>query len=181
MIANWNVDYSWSLFLDRDGVINERIWNGYVLDYKDFSFRKGSLEAIAKFSTCFSHIFIVTNQQCVSKKLISKEELDNIHCNMTTEIELHNGKITEIFSATEFKNETPFRRKPNVAMGNEAKTNFPKVNFEKSIMVGDTDSDIQFGKNLGMKTVRVIADEKESIKPDLHISDLLELANLLNS
>jgi histidinol-phosphate phosphatase family protein len=181
MITDWEIDSTWSLFLDRDGVINERIWDGYVLDYKDFSFRTGSLEALTQFSTYFSHIFIVTNQQCVSKKLISKEALDEIHNNMINEIELHSGKITEIYSAIELKNEKPFRRKPNVAMGLEAKFNFPEINFEKSIMVGDTDSDIQFGKNLGMKTVRVISDEKETIKPDLHISNLLELANLLIS
>lgn len=181
MITDWKIDSSWSLFLDRDGVINERIWDGYVLDFKDFSFRAGSLEALAKFSTFFSYIFIVTNQQCVSKKLITKEDLDNIHCNMMSEIELHKGKITEIYSAIELKNEKPFRRKPSVTMGHEAKTNFPKVIFEKSIMVGDTDSDILFGKNLGMKTVRVISEEKESINSDLYISDLLELANLLNS
>ena len=95
-MTNWNVDSSWSLFLDRDGVINERIWDGYVLKYDQISFRSGSLEAISKFSSFFSYIFVVTNQQCVSKKLISIEELDTIHCNMLTEIELHNGKVTEI-------------------------------------------------------------------------------------
>jgi histidinol-phosphate phosphatase family protein len=181
MITDWKVDSTWSLFLDRDGVINERIWNGYVLNYKDFSFRTGSLEAIAKFSMVFSHIFIVTNQQCVSKNLISVEELNQIHCKMLTEIELNKGKISQIFSATEFKDQNPFRRKPNSKMGLEAKTNFPNISFEKSIMVGDTDSDIQFGKNLGMKTVRVVSDEKETLKPDLHISNLLELTYLLNT
>jgi D-glycero-D-manno-heptose 1,7-bisphosphate phosphatase len=39
MINQWKIDSSWSLFLDRDGVINERIWDGYVLDFKDFIFK----------------------------------------------------------------------------------------------------------------------------------------------
>jgi histidinol-phosphate phosphatase family protein len=179
MIANWNVDSSWSLFLDRDGVINERIWNGYVLNYQEFTFRKGSLDAIARFSQLFSHIFIVTNQQCIAKKLISVEELNQIHCNMLAEIELNKGKITEIFSATELKNETPFRRKPNITMGIEARTKFKSIDFSKSIMIGDTDSDIEFGKKLGMKTIRVISEEQENVTPDLHILNLLDLANLL--
>jgi histidinol phosphatase-like enzyme len=100
---------------------------------------------------------------------------------MLVDIELNKGKITEIYAALEFKNENPYRRKPNNTMGIEAKNQFPTVNFSKSIMVGDTDSDILFGKNLGMKTVRVISKEKEEIIPDLHISNLLDLANLLNS
>lgn len=181
MITDWNVDSSWSLFLDRDGVINERIWNGYVLNYEDFVFRNGSLEAIAAFSVIFRHIFIVTNQQCVAKNLISVENLHEIHCNMLTEIELNKGKITEIFSALELKNETPFRRKPNTKMGYEAKTKYSDVDFSKSIMIGDTDSDIEFGKNLGMKTIRVISEEKENLAPDLHVTALKDLANLLNS
>ena len=46
-------------------------------------------------------------------------------------------------------------------------------------MIGDTDSDIEFGKKLGMKTIRVISEEREIITPDLHILNLLDLANLL--
>ena len=98
---------------------------------------------------------------------------------MLAEIELNKGKISEIFSATEFKNETPFRRKPNITMGIEAKTKFKSIDFSKSIMIGDTDSDIEFGKKLGMKTIRVISEEREIITPDLHILNLLDLANLL--
>lgn len=180
MITDWKVDSSWSLFLDRDGVINERVWNGYVLNYEDFQFRVGSLEAIAKFSSIFSHIFIVTNQQCVSKNLISIEQLNEIHCNMLNKIELNNGNITDIYNATELRNNKPFRRKPNIAMGYEAKSKYPTIDFLKSIMVGDTDSDIEFGKKLGMKTVRVLSEEKENVTPDLHISNLMELANLIN-
>ncbi|MFM7661591.1 MAG: HAD-IIIA family hydrolase [Bacteroidota bacterium] len=180
MVTKWKIDSSWSLFLDRDGVINERIQNGYVLDYKDFSFTTGSLAAIKKFSSIFSHIFIVTNQQCVSKKLISIDELNEIHRNMLKEIELNNGKITEIFSAVERKNKKPHRRKPNTKMGQEAKEKYPLIDFSKSIMVGDTDSDIEFGRKLGMKTVRVISEDEETLNSDLRISNLLELANLLN-
>ena len=175
MITNWEVDSSWSLFLDRDGVINERIWNGYVLNYEDFTFRKGSLEAIARFSQLFSHIFIVTNQQCVAKELISVEEIRQIHCNMLSEIELNKGKITEIYTAVEFKNENPYRRKPNNTMGIEAKNQFPTVDFSKSIMVGDTDSDILFGKNLGMKTVLVLSKEVTKSTPDISIEKLSDL------
>ena len=38
-------------------------------------------------------------------------------------------------------------------MGIQAKIDFPKINFSKSVMVGDSISDMQFGKSLGMKTV----------------------------
>ena len=49
----WGIDSSWSLFLDRDGVINERLPDDYVKRPEEFRFIKGVEEAIAQFSTVF--------------------------------------------------------------------------------------------------------------------------------
>ena len=38
----------WTLFLDRDGVINERIFDNYVLDWSAFHFTEGLLENAKK-------------------------------------------------------------------------------------------------------------------------------------
>jgi phosphoglycolate phosphatase-like HAD superfamily hydrolase len=46
-------------------------------------------------------------------------------------------------------------------------------------MVGDTDSDILFGQNLGMKTVRIQTVEKIGVKADLTVNSLNELVKLL--
>jgi phosphoglycolate phosphatase-like HAD superfamily hydrolase len=46
-------------------------------------------------------------------------------------------------------------------------------------MVGDTDSDIQFGKNLGMKTILMKSAEINTVKADLEISNLTELVDFL--
>ena len=179
MIDQWKIDSSWSLFLDRDGVINERIWDGYVLNYEQFVFKAHSLEALKFLTHYFSHTIIVTNQQCVSKNLITVKELDEIHDQMLTEITQFGGKINSIFAATEHKGKTPFRRKPNNIMGLEAQEMFPRIDFTKTIMVGDTDSDIEFGKNLGMKTILMKSAEINSIKADLEISNLTELIDYL--
>jgi histidinol-phosphate phosphatase family protein len=180
MIKEWNIDSSWCLFLDRDGVINERIWNGYVLNYEQFVFKANSLKALKFLTHYFSHTIIVTNQQCVSKNLITIKELDEIHDQMLTEITEHGGKINSIFAATEEKGEIPYRRKPNKKMGIEAQNQFPNIDFTKSIMVGDTDSDIEFGKNLGMKTILIKSDEKNTIQADFNISNLIELIDFIN-
>ncbi len=180
MIKEWNIDSSWSLFLDRDGVINERIWNGYVLNYEQFVFKAHSLVALKFLTHYFSYTIIVTNQQCVSKKLITVKELDEIHDQMLTEITQFGGKINSVFAATEHKGKTPFRRKPNNIMGLEAQEMFPRIDFTKTIMIGDTDSDIEFGKNLGMKTILLKSDEKNTIQADFEISNLIELIDFIN-
>jgi histidinol phosphatase-like enzyme len=67
------------------------------------------------------------------------------------------------------------RRKPLPNMGLEAKNQFPDIDFDNSWMVGDTDTDIQFGMNLGMQTAAVKSKEQLSVQPSLLVADLVEL------
>jgi len=178
-IKDWNVQPDWTLFLDRDGVINRRIFGGYVLDSKDFIFEKGVISALQIASRSFKHIVVVTNQQCVGLELLTEEELAAIHANMLHELEEKGGRIDAVFAAINLKSDSHNRRKPNSDMALEAKLQFPDIDFSKSIMVGDTDSDIAFGKNLGMKTVLVKSEESVKNVPDLHVNSLEELMRLL--
>ena len=56
---------------------------------------------------------------------------------------------------------------------------YSEYDFSKSIMVGDTDSDIEFGKNLEMKTVLIESSEKCTLTPDAKVRSLMELNNRL--
>ena len=47
-------------------------------------------------------------------------------------------------------------------------------------MIGDTDSDIQFGKNLGMKTVRIKTEEPINIDADLTCLSLIEFSKIIS-
>jgi len=71
------------------------------------------------------------------------------------------------------------RRKPLAAMGFEAKALFPEIDFTKSIMVGDTDSDVVFGKALGMKTVLVRSAEVTKEVPDVTVDSLYDFIQKL--
>ena len=88
MSLDWNIDSSWSLFLDRDGVINERPINDYVLEWEKFHFRPDVLSSFSSLCAKFSHVFVVTNQQCVALNKISEIDLENIHSQMQKEISI---------------------------------------------------------------------------------------------
>lgn len=178
-MQDWNIDSSWTLFLDRDGVINNRIIGGYVTSVDEFYFLEGVTDAIAIFSTIFSKIFIVTNQQGIGKNIMNESNLLDIHRYMLDEIEKKGGKITKCYFAPGLKNEVNSIRKPNPGMGLIAKKEFPEIDFNKSIMIGDTDSDIKFGKNLAMKTIRIKTEETITIEADITCLSLLEVTNLL--
>jgi D-glycero-D-manno-heptose 1,7-bisphosphate phosphatase len=65
----------WSLFLDRDGVINEEIKGAYVTNWQEFHFCEGSLEALAQLSEIFGTIVVVTNQRGVGRGIMQSEDL----------------------------------------------------------------------------------------------------------
>jgi D-glycero-D-manno-heptose 1,7-bisphosphate phosphatase len=168
----------WSLFLDRDGVINVRPMNDYVRQLSDFSFLPDVEEALALLSGYFSHIFIVTNQQGVGKGLMSQHNLDEIHDFMKSRIELAGGLISRIYTCTELEDTAGNCRKPAPLMAYLAKKDFPEIDFSCSVMVGDTISDIQFGRNAGMHTVFVHVSDR-AVEADLYVSSLMEFARLI--
>jgi D-glycero-D-manno-heptose 1,7-bisphosphate phosphatase len=145
----------WTLFLDRDGVINERLPGDYVKTWEEFKFLPGVLPAIAGFSKIFSKICIVTNQAGVGKGLMNSEDLHLIHKKMKKVIRKHKGRIDKIYACTSTAETIPNCRKPNPWMGHMAKIDFPHVDFQRSIIMGDSHSDIEFGKALGMKTLEI--------------------------
>jgi histidinol-phosphate phosphatase family protein len=179
MIPFDQIGPGWTLFLDRDGVINERIFDAYVLDWNNFQFTKGLLASCHKIGAAFDHIIVVTNQQCVAKKLINIEELNKIHEKMCNELAIAGLHVDLVLAATEFKNGTPARRKPQPQMALEAQEQIPAIDFSRSIMVGDTNTDIQFGKRLGMYTILIESKEIVKETPDLTLTHLAKLSSYL--
>lgn len=146
-----SINKEWSLFLDRDGVINHDR-TPYTLNAGEFKFYDGVLDAIKKFSSIFSHIFVVTNQRGVGKKMMTEETLLEIHELMTGSIAKTGGRIDKIYYCTSIDNDHP-DRKPNPGMALRAMREHPAVISHKSIMVGNNLSDMKFGKNAGLYTV----------------------------
>ena len=179
MIPFEQIGPGWTLFLDRDGVINVRDFDSYILNWESFHFTPGLLVAAAQIGKAFDHVVVVTNQQCIAKGLLSTKELDLIHHKMCNELASAGLHIDLVLSAIEFKNGQEGRRKPQPKMAIEAQQKLPAIDFSKSIMVGDTNTDLQFGKRLGMYTILI--ESKEIVKeiPDLRLAYLSELSAYL--
>ena len=152
MLSLKNIDNSWTLFLDRDGVINHEKHKDYIHTWDEFKFYDGVLEAMKIFAAKFHRIIVVTNQKGVGKGLTKLDDLHTIHANMEKEIESAGGRIDAVFYCSDLEDNSPYR-KPNPGMGLEAVKQFPDIDIKKSIMVGNTISDMEFGRNLGLYTV----------------------------
>lgn len=173
------IDQNWSLFLDRDGVINKRIVDAYVTKVEEFEFLENVPKAIAKFCESFGNIFVVTNQQGIAKGIMTESNLNEVHRYMTEKVEDAGGRFTKIYHAPQLHKEHSEMRKPNTGMGLLAQKEFPSVDFAKSVMIGDSDSDIQFGKRLGMITVKIGSGKPDGTKADFYLTTLSEFVNLI--
>lgn len=179
---NFKFDSDWNLFLDRDGVINERIVGDYVKRWEEFKFLPGVLDALAIFNYSFKHIFIVTNQQGIGKGLYTHEDLYSVHEQMMEYINYHSGRVDEIYYCPYLAVENPLCRKPNPGMALEALRDYPDIDFKKCIMIGDSNSDIGFGNNLGMRTI-LVGNKAETMTevPDCHLASLKDFAGYVEN
>lgn len=171
-------DKSWTLFLDRDGVINVRLIDDYVKNINEFEFLPGVLEAFRIFAEKFGRIIIVTNQQGVGKGLMTLQDVDSVHDYMLKEVENQKGRVDKIYVCPQLKSDPDNFRKPSPRMAYMAQHDFPEIDLEKSVMIGDSNSDIEFGKNAGMFTI-LIGDEPVKCKPDSKFESLLKFAKIL--
>jgi histidinol-phosphate phosphatase family protein len=158
---------AWTLFLDRDGVINKKIDDDYVRSTEQFEWLPGVQEAMKKLATLFGKVIIVSNQQGVGKGLMTTNDVESIHQHISETIASVGGRIDRIYYAPQLKAENSTFRKPNTGMAHEAKKDFPEIDFSKSIMVGDSISDMEFGKGVGMKTVYILNGKQLPDAPDL--------------
>ncbi len=159
------IDKSWTLFLDRDGVINHEKYKDYIHTWDEFQFYEGAKEAIALFTKKFKHIIVITNQRGIGKGITRMEDVKLIHKNMSAEIGKAGGRIDAVYFCPDLDEASP-DRKPNTGMGLKAVQDFPDIDLSKTIMVGNTISDMQFGRNLGIKTIFL-----PTTRPEVDITD----------
>ena len=183
MIDLQQIDSGWTLFLDRDGVLNVEKEDSYIFHYGEFQFYEGVREALRHCAAVFGRIVVVTNQRGVGKGLMTAEDLQDIHDKMVAEIVLAGGRIDGIYYADSLDNAHPLR-KPQPGMAHAAKNDLPGIDLSRSVMVGNNISDMEFGRNAGMYTVFLLTTNPEQSLPhraiDLAFNSLADFAKHLH-
>ncbi|HEY6503742.1 MAG TPA: HAD-IIIA family hydrolase [Chitinophagaceae bacterium] len=181
-LALENIDKDWTLFLDRDGVINIDKDGSYIFTPDEFIFMEGALDLFKKLNTAFRYIIVVTNQRGVGRGLMTEDSLQSIHSKMKEGVNRSGGKINAVYYCTANDRLNP-ERKPNPGMAFRAKADFPEINLSRSIIVGNNISDMRFGKNAGMYTIFVSTTTKNIQLPhpdiDLMFDSLADFAKAL--
>ena len=135
------------IVLDRDGVINEDLW-GYVTKKEEFKPVEGSLLAIKKLSDAGFNVVIATNQACISKKIISEEQLKSVHDHMSLLVQEAGGKIDYVAFCPHAPEDRCSCRKPETGLLDEIEERLD-CSLKDSFFVGDKESDILCAINHG--------------------------------
>ncbi len=158
------MDQSWTLFIDRDGVINYEKENDYIRNKSEFRFYEDLLSSFNKPAQKFGKIIVISNQRGIGRKLMSEQDLEQIHAHMKAEINAAGGRIDAIYYCTAVDSKDP-NRKPNPGMARQAKNDFPGIDFSRSIMVGNKPSDMLFARNAGMYAIYLATTHPETAFP----------------
>lgn len=156
-----------TIFLDRDGVINE--FRKQVNKPRDIIVYEKSKEGLKRAYDAEYALYIVTNQGGIELGFLSKEELEKIHEYLLSELEPY-CKITAIKYCPDYKKKSNCR-KPEPGMILELAEEY-NINLNNSWMVGDMDTDVEAGKRAGCKTAKI---GKSNSEAEVNGENLLEV------
>ncbi|MFZ9388467.1 MAG: HAD-IIIA family hydrolase [Chitinophagaceae bacterium] len=176
------IDVSWTLFIDRDGVINHEKQNDYIRNWDEFLFYEGVLDALRKINGKFGKFIVLTNQRGVGRGLMTESDLRFIHEKMQDEIGTAGGRIDRVYYCTSTDDMHP-DRKPNPGMAFHAAREIPGVDLSRAIMLGNKLSDMRFARNAGIYGIFLATTHPETPFPhpdiDLRFSSLPDFVNHL--
>lgn len=171
------------LFLDRDGVMNERpAPHQYVTRWEDFRFTEGLADVLREARALGYGLVVITNQQGVGKGLLTADALAGIHATMVNELAGQGVTIDGVYSCPHLESDDCACRKPKPGLIHRAlnETNY-LVNVPGSYFVGDSETDILAGLAGGLRTILVAngSEPTAAVTPDHVVASLRDILPIL--
>lgn len=142
------------VLLDRDGVINRKIRNGYVIAWSQFAFLPGALDAMRMFRDAGYVPLVVSNQAGVGKGLMTHSTLNEITRRFSRRIEAAGGRIGKVYYCVHRREQRCACRKPRAGLLFAAQRDF-HFDLAETYMVGDSKSDLIAAARAGCAAVIV--------------------------
>jgi len=169
------------VFLDRDGVINRKAPEGqYITRWEDFEFLSGVEQAIVQLHRAGYVVIVASNQRGVARGFLSLAELEEIHQRMLAHLSAAGTSIDAVYFCPHDLEPPCACRKPAPGMLLQAARDHG-IDLSASWIVGDSDIDVQAGKNAGCRTIRVLRQGMTvGNAADLTVGSLLEASEALS-
>jgi D-glycero-D-manno-heptose 1,7-bisphosphate phosphatase len=149
------------VFVDRDGVINERADGGFVLDWAQFKWRPDALLALRTLADARVPIVVVSNQSCIGRGLLAPEKLVDIMARMVAALSRNGSPLHAWYCCPHAPDAGCDCRKPKPGMLRRAARE-SGFDLTKSHMIGDTDTDVAAGAAAGCATVKIDPEDPQA-------------------
>ena len=141
------------VFLDRDGVINEKAPPGeYIRNWKEFRFLPNVSDWIRIFNALGYLVIVVTNQRGIARGMVSQADADELHSKMVRELSERGARIDDIFLCPH-EEDTCNCRKPRPGLVLQAREKWD-IDLGRSLMIGDSARDEALAAACGMRFLR---------------------------
>jgi len=150
-----------AIFLDRDGVINQRIVGGYVTSWKEFRFLDGMIPVLRDLSRLKLPIIVVSNQASVGKGLMSRSALATITERFVSALARRAARIDAVYYCPHAPDEACSCRKPRPGLLVEAARDW-RIDLGRSVLVGDSLRDIEAARAACCRSI--LFDPSEEFK-----------------
>lgn len=141
-----------AVFLDRDGVINRRIPNGYVTRLSEFEFLPDAIPGIRSLAALARPVIVVSNQAGVAKGLVTVRALEQITAWFVGEVVGGGGRIDAVYYCPHAPADGCRCRKPRAGLFLQAASDFG-VDLRQSVMIGDSISDAEAAASAGVRAL----------------------------
>ncbi len=149
-----------TVFLDRDGVINrKRPAGSYVETWEQFEFLPGAIEALRLLSEAGIRTVVVTNQRGVALGRMTMAAVNEIHRRMEEELALRGAECSAVLVCPHQVGACDCR-KPGLGLFRQAQELMPEIEFGRSVVIGDSASDLVAGNSLGAESFLVGDDAR---------------------
>lgn len=139
-----------AVFFDRDGTLIHEVH--YCSSPEQVRVVEGAVEALQRLSAAGYVLVMVTNQSGIGRGYFTREDYERVHAEVVRQL------APAVIAATYYDDSTPDapsdRRKPSPQMIEEAREELG-LDLSRSWIVGDKTSDVDCGKNAGLRTVLV--------------------------
>ncbi len=161
------------VFLDRDGIVNARVMDGYVEAWDGFELLPEFPELLRKVRAMGYVAIVITNQRGVARGIMSRQAVDDIHTSLKALLKHDFGLDLLDVMVCPHEKDACNCRKPQPRMILDAAEKHG-IDLAASWMIGDTESDVEAGRRAGCRTILVSAESGETVAT-ARVSSMREL------
>lgn len=170
------------IVLDRDGTIV--VDRHYLSSPEDLQFEPGAEVGLRRMVKMGYRLIVITNQSGVARGFFSPARLEEIHVRLRAMLDSIGAPLEAIYACPHSPEAGCECRKPRLGLMQRAAQ---ELGFEmsRSIVIGDKDSDVEFGHRAGATTILIreprLRSESTTLRPDYAVANLTEAADIISS